>query len=31
MTNCHDLKMQAADGKMRMTDVAETFNNNYKL
>ena len=24
MTNCHGLKMQAADGKMRMTDVADT-------
>ena len=22
VTNCHGLKMQAADGKMRMTDVA---------
>jgi hypothetical protein len=21
VTNCHDLKMQAPDGKMRMTDV----------
>ena len=25
VTNCHGLKMQAADGKMRMTDVVETF------
>ncbi len=24
MTNCHGLKMQAADGKMRKTDVADT-------
>ncbi len=24
VTNCHSLKMQAADGKMRMTDVADT-------
>lgn len=24
VTNCHGLKMQAPDGKMRMTDVAET-------
>ena len=24
MTNCHGLKMVAADGKMRMTDVADT-------
>ena len=24
MTNCHGLKMLAADGKMRMTDVADT-------
>ena len=24
MTNCHGLKMQAADGKMRLTDVADT-------
>ncbi len=24
VTNCHALKMQAADGKMRMTDVADT-------
>jgi DNA-damage-inducible protein D len=24
VTNCHGLKMQAADGKMRLTDVAET-------
>ena len=24
MTNCHGLKMFAADGKMRMTDVADT-------
>ena len=23
MTNCHALKMQAADGKMRSTDVAD--------
>lgn len=23
VTNCHSLKMEAADGKMRMTDVAE--------
>jgi hypothetical protein len=22
--NCHGLKMMAADGKMRMTDVADT-------
>lgn len=24
VTNCHQLKMRAADGKMRMTDVADT-------
>ncbi|MDE6562580.1 MAG: Bro-N domain-containing protein [Muribaculaceae bacterium] len=24
VTNCHGLKMQAADGKMRLTDVATT-------
>jgi hypothetical protein len=24
VTNCHGLKMEAADGKMRMTDVADT-------
>ena len=24
VTNCHGLKLQAADGKMRMTDVADT-------
>jgi hypothetical protein len=24
VTNCHGLKMMAADGKMRMTDVANT-------
>ena len=24
MTNCHGLKTQALDGKMRMTDVADT-------
>jgi hypothetical protein len=24
VTNCHGLKMQAADGKMRLTDVANT-------
>ena len=24
LTNCHGLKMLAADGKMRMTDVADT-------
>jgi hypothetical protein len=24
VTNCHNLKMQAADGKMRLTDVADT-------
>ena len=24
VTNCHALKMQAPDGKMRMTDVADT-------
>ena len=24
VTNCHALKMQAADGKMRLTDVATT-------
>ena len=24
VTNCHDLKMLAADGKLRMTDVADT-------
>jgi hypothetical protein len=23
VTNCHGLKMQASDGKMRMTDVAD--------
>ncbi len=24
VTNCHALKMQAADGKMKLTDVADT-------
>ena len=24
MTNCHQLKLQAEDGKMRKTDVADT-------
>ncbi len=24
VTNCHGLKMEAIDGKMRMTDVADT-------
>ena len=24
MTNCYQLKLRAADGKMRMTDVADT-------
>lgn len=24
VTNCHGLKMQAADGKMRMTDCLDT-------
>lgn len=24
VTNCHGLKMQAADGKMRLTEVADT-------
>ncbi len=24
VTNCHGLKMEAADGKMRITDVADT-------
>ena len=24
VTNCHQLKLRAADGKMRMTDVADT-------
>ena len=24
MTNCHGLKMEAADGKLRLTDVADT-------
>jgi hypothetical protein len=24
VTNCHQLKMPAADGKMRLTDVADT-------
>lgn len=24
MTNCHGLKLKAADGKRRMTDVAKT-------
>jgi len=24
VTNCHGLKMHATDGKMRMTDVADT-------
>ena len=24
VTNCHGLKMRAADGKMRLTDVVET-------
>ena len=25
VTNCHQLKMRAADGKMRMTDVDKNF------
>ena len=25
VTNCHALKMRAADGKMRLTDVADTI------
>ena len=24
MSNCHQLKLEAADGKMRLTDVADT-------
>ena len=24
VTNCHQLKLRAADGKMRLTDVADT-------
>ena len=24
MTNCHQLKFRASDGKMRLTDVADT-------
>lgn len=24
MTNCHGLKLRASDGKLRMTDVADT-------
>jgi len=24
VTNCHGLKMRAADGRMRLTDVADT-------
>ncbi|MBE0640383.1 MAG: phage antirepressor protein, partial [Bacteroidales bacterium] len=24
VTNCHALKMEASDGKMRLTDVADT-------
>lgn len=32
VTNCHALKMVAADGKMRMTDVANTgFIENHKF
>jgi hypothetical protein len=27
VTNCHSLKMLAADGKMRMTDVADSGSN----
>ncbi len=26
MTDCHAFKLQAADGKMRLTDVADTLN-----
>ena len=30
VTNCHGLKMRAADGKMRVADVADTINK-YEL
>ena len=30
VTNCHGLKMLATDGKMRMTDVADTETKNLK-
>jgi hypothetical protein len=31
VTNCHGLKMMAADGKLRMTDVADTSNPKISL
>lgn len=31
VTNCNALKMRAADGKMRMTDVADTEQRNLEI
>ena len=31
VTICHLLKMRAADGKMRLTDVADTILNRYHI
>lgn len=31
VTNCHQLKMLAIDGKMRLTDVADTFEQNQEI
>jgi hypothetical protein len=31
VTNCNGLKMLAPDGKMRMTDVADTFNEHIDI
>ncbi len=31
VTNCHQLKMLAIDGKMRLTDVADTFEKNQEI
>ena len=29
VSNCHQLKLEAADGKMRLTDVADTKAKDY--
>lgn len=31
VTNCHQLKMLAVDGKMRLTDVADAFEQNQEI
>ncbi len=31
VTNCHQLKMLAIDGKMRLTDVVDTFEQNQEI